>query len=503
MQGSATSRQFQFTILLVLASCALSALAILSDPVINDDGVFYLVIAGEIANNGIAAGFALFDRPFYSLLIAMLHRLSGVSLLLSAHLINTALLALLVVSFSRLAARMGKDPALAFWAALLILLLPQLNEYRSSILRDFGYWALLLSSFLPLQRYQASQRWQDGLWWAALCIAAAAFRPEALLFALLLPLASLQGETRALALMSGARLYACFGALVLPPILVLARFDSLQGPLAAAMDITMGLLQAIPAGFHDAVARYAGSVLNPRAADQAAISLLLGLLAVLALKWLGALGPVYTALLAWGMWRRELALPQPSRMLFLGMLLCCLLLAGGFVLSQQFLTGRYLLLLCILALLPATLALRALMLRVSRSKHAALQYLLLGTLIALLGADGLLNFGTRQNYRNDAIAWMEQNLEPGAAVFSNDRILAFHSGGAFQWNEVMDAEALLRDARAPLQGKQYWIIHSKQRDDTLEAALQRNAAQLTALQSFTDEDRSIRILRVNPQKQQP
>jgi hypothetical protein len=501
MPGSASSRQLQFTILLVVASCVLSALAILGDPVINDDGVFYLVIAGEIANNGIGAGFALFDRPFYPLLIATLHRLSGLSLLLSAHLINAALLALLVVSFSRLAARLGKDPALAFWGALLILLLPQLNEYRSSILRDFGYWALLLSSFLPLQRYQLSQRWQDGLCWAALCIAAAAFRPEALLFALLLPLASVQGETRALALMSGARLYACIGALVLPPLLVLARFDSLQAPMSAVMDIAMGMLHAIPSGFEDAVTRYAGGVLDPRASDQAAFSLLLGLLGVLALKWLTALGPVYVALLGWGMLRRQIALPQPSRLLFRGMLLCCLLLAVGFVLSQQFLTGRYLLLLCIVALLPATLALRTLMLRISRSRRAALHYLLLGLLIALLGADGLLNFGTRQNYRNEAIAWMEQHLEPGAEVFSNDRILAFHSRGVFQWNEVMEADVLLREARAPLQGKQYWIIHTKQRDAAIETALQHEPARLTLLQGFSDGDRAIRILRVNPQKQ--
>ncbi len=63
MLGSRSENQRHFYLLLIAASCALSALAILRDPIVNDDGVFYLVLARAAADQGIAAAFALFERP--------------------------------------------------------------------------------------------------------------------------------------------------------------------------------------------------------------------------------------------------------------------------------------------------------------------------------------------------------------------------------------------------------------------------------------------------------
>ena len=127
MPSSRNENQLYFNLLLIAASFALSALAVLRDPVINDDGVFYLMLAQQVADRGVGAAFALFDRPLYAILIAALHQSSGLSLLASAHVLDAALLALLVVSFTRFAVALCGDRGLGPWVALLVLLFPQLN----------------------------------------------------------------------------------------------------------------------------------------------------------------------------------------------------------------------------------------------------------------------------------------------------------------------------------------------------------------------------------------
>jgi hypothetical protein len=497
MLGSRPDGQRQFYLLLIAASCALSALAILRDPVINDDGVFYLMLAREAADGGIGAALAMFDRPLYPILIAALHRGSGLSLLASAHLIDAALLALLAAGFTRFTVALCGDRALAPWAAALVLLYPQLNEYRSYLLRDFGFWALMLTALLPLLRYQGSQRWQDGLAWTLLAVAAAAFRPEALVYLLLMPLACLQGETAAARVMSAARLYACAGLLALPPLLVLARFGLLQAPLDAAVASLETLARSLVEGFSAATAQYATAVLDRRVADLAPASLAAGLLTVVALKFAGALGIVYCVLLAGGAAAGRAGLPEMARGTYRALLAIALLIVVSFVLARQFVTGRYVVMLCLLALVPAAQILRSLAETAQRERRQARFYLVLCLAIAVLAADGFVSFGTRKDYRHQGIAWMRANLPANARVFSNDRILAYYSGGRFEWNEVMEGDALIAAQRAPVDGVSYWILHRDRRNAALDAALGGYAPRLAPLARFDSaRDARIEVFRV-------
>ena len=494
MPGSRIESHRCFPLLLIAASLAASGLSILRDPLINDDGVLYLVIAGNIAEHGLATAFELFDRPFYPLLIALLHGVTGLSLLASAHLLDAAFIALLVLSFSRLVAMLGADARLGSWAALLILLFPQLNEYRSSLLRDFGYWALLVSSWLVLLRYQLSGRWSTGLYWAALGIAAAAFRPEALIFALLLPALCLNWRTAAGRMV---RLYACLALLGLAPLLVLARFGMLEALFDGAFGAGFALADGIAEGFRGAVQRYAGLVLDPHAADLAAPSLIAGLLALLVLGFARTLGLVYCVLLAWGIATRRAAVPEQGRGLLRGALACSLLILLTFLFYRQFLTGRYLVVLCLLALVPCTLILRSLARSAAREGRTRVFAAVMALAIVLLATDSFISFGTRKNHVHDCIAWMDANIGRGARVFSNDRILAYYSGGQFDWSETVRADELIGAGTAPLVRTDYWIVHDTGRNADLAPAMLRYARTLLPLQEFSaDNGRVIRIYRV-------
>ena len=489
-----------FYTLLVAISLAFSALALLRDPLINDDGVLYLVLAREVLERGVSSAFSWFDKPAYSMLIAWLHAGTGISLIACAHLINAAFIALLVVNFTRFACAIGGDQRLAGWAALVILLFPALNENRSEIVRDFGFWALLVSGLLPLLRYQATQSWRDGVLWALSMLAAAAFRPEALVYAVLLPACSVAfaaPATLPLRLMSGARLYACLGVLLLPPILVLGRFDLLQEPLQALIQQAFQTGDDIAAGFHAAVARYAATVLDRRMQDLAALSLVAGLAAILLLKFLHTLGLWYCALLAWGVANGRARLPETGARMHRTLVLVAVLIVSLFLAYRQLLTGRYLMPLALLALVPVASLLRQLSEIASRKGRSSQFGWALGLLMAILLIDSFISFGTRKEYVHQTIAWMQANIPAGSAVFSNERTLWYYSGAPIDWQQMTGADALLAGDDAPLQAGMYWVLLVKPDDAAMADAQRRYAGRLAELQAFDGEHgRRIVIYRV-------
>lgn len=484
----------QFYLLVALASLALSGLAILRDPLINDDGVLYLVIARRIAEGGLSGAFEIYDKPFYPMLIAALHAASGISLLGSAHLLDALFTLMLVLVFVRLAPLLTGDPGVQKWAAAVILLFPQLNEYRSFILRDFAYWALLLGSLLLLLRYLSSQRARDGLAWAATLVLAAAFRPEALVFAALLPAgcALVQpGAPTGARLRSGARLYACLATIALPVLLALLVNPAWRAIAAGIAEMLLNTPRAIAQNFATASGELAAHVLDPHAADQAPFALSAGLLAVLCVRYLKTLGIVYSLVLAIGAWRLRPRFPSlQGRLLWLHASICLLILLG-FLAHRQFLTGRYLIPLCLLSLFPLLLIARDLLGRVQvRSQTLVAPVLVAGA--AILGIDGFIEFGTRKTHVFESIAWMADNIEPGARIFSNHPLLAFYSGAEFDWQQMSEADALIAAHAAPLQDVDYWIIQ-KRDGDALSDALLSYEGSIVPLRNFVGDGRRITV----------
>ena len=388
MQPIPAGERLLFNASLVLASLVLSALAAWRYPVVGADGIQHLMLAREAAASGIVASVGSFTLPLYPVLIGTLHRASSLSLLACAQVLDAALLALLAVNITRFATRLCGEQALAAWIALLVLLFPQLNGYRSVVAPDAGFWALLFGALLPLLRYRTSQRWQDGLCWAAFGLGAAAFRLEALAYLLLLPLVFLRADAPGARSMATARLYGCIGVLLLPPALVLARLGLLQIPLDAIADALHGSARALGDGFVAARTTYASTVLDPHARGMATLSLTAGLLTVLALKAAEVFGILYCMLLGWGVVRRRAALPTAARRTWRALLLIAILIAGCFVLGHRFVGVRDVMALCLLALVPTAQALRSLALAARDARRERAFLFSAGVAIALLLIDG-------------------------------------------------------------------------------------------------------------------
>ena len=120
-----------------VASLLLSAVAISGTILVGRDAAFYLHIAEQVLEQGPGVARALFDWPWFSVLLAGTHWLLGLPLEQAAYLwcalFMAGICALLVAITERAFSGSG------YWACLVVLSVPAFNQFRYDILREFGF----------------------------------------------------------------------------------------------------------------------------------------------------------------------------------------------------------------------------------------------------------------------------------------------------------------------------------------------------------------------------
>jgi len=177
--------------LIFLISALVSLWKVVARPVVNTDGVLYFIAAENILESGMSASFAVYQWPFFQMLLAAFHWLSGLPLLYSAHLLMSLCFALLVVAFCRIVRLMGGDNRTVFFAFLVIICHTVINDLRPIIIRDPGMLAFLLLALSEQIRFAITPRWRYAIRWGIYVLIALLFRVEAFAIATLAPFAML------------------------------------------------------------------------------------------------------------------------------------------------------------------------------------------------------------------------------------------------------------------------------------------------------------------------
>jgi hypothetical protein len=486
-----------------VAGLAMFVFANLRSPLPNEDGVLYLMLAERISEGGLASGFDLFDRPLYSGMIAVIHGITGLGFVASAHVLNASCVLGMVAAFLLLCRTLYDDASVVPWAAALLLAHPKINNYFAFVIRDLGYWCLLLTALVFFLRFVSAGGRHRLAGWAVCVLLAAAFKPEALAFGAVLPLALLwRGRWRAL------RDAAFAWSLILLPLgaaalLLGTRAGALAPPARELPQLPGDLLAAIPRAFSEAAARYAQGVLDPYSHDVAGLSLAGGLLTILVFKLLNTLGPAQVLLVASGRRLGGILPAEPLRPAFFLALGCGTLMAGLFVAYRQFLDTRYVM---VPALLLLALAARALQgvarqcLRVEGTRRLVA----IAAIPAVLLLDWGLGLDRSKPHMLACIEWMRATLAPGTHLFTNDKQLAAASGLHWEWDEVRDVNLVFAEGRAPFGADTVWAIRLREGQENLAQALARESARLVPITQFTGEkgDRIV-LLRPLPDAVQP
>ncbi len=433
----------------VIASVAFSVWCIYADPIINNDGIRYVRAASAFAAGDFSTGAAIYKWPFYSLIIAGISKTGGLDVGVAAYVLNAVLIALLLLAFLAVVYTLGADRTVLIAAAIVILMFPELNKYRSFVIRDIGYLAFYLWSLVFLFRYWKASRNQELWKWFACIAVACMFRVEGVVFLVLIPVLVWMrvqvgavrrfGQYLVLALAGGALFIG----------LSIWLFVSESG--ASQADILSQPWHTVRTAWAQMgdklwlkLTAIEEEVLTGVSADYSAIVLVAALVILIVVEIVRRLSIVYALIVGHAVSAR-LTFPEPdAKELWYRLIALNLGILLAFATVQSFLVGRYTMGTLLTLLLAAPFSLAHLYKR-WRSGQARRKWLPVatGTLLLLLGLESL-DVYTDKRFLRDAGLWLRQNTAPSATLFADNQALiyysgktAFRDGARYDWAETM------------------------------------------------------------------
>jgi 4-amino-4-deoxy-L-arabinose transferase-like glycosyltransferase len=415
-----------------LGSLLLSLVAVLGEVTIGKDGAFYVDLAVTFIEFGVRATFDRFDWPWFSIFLAFLHSISGISIELLAYLVCALFMAgtcTLIVDMI-----IKRFPQVGYWACLVVLSMPAFNAFRGDVLREYGFW------FFSILALWLVVRWYQGTSWTGAVLVqlsiglAALFRLEAVL---LIPAFAIWQITSVRS-WSGVKSSVQLNALPAVVFLAVVGWVVLGAGLSAErLDDYAELLSpsGVARNFKESTEDFSREVLHRFAEDDAGHILFLGLFGSAVLMFLKLLGPFAVPLLfkdgraAVGQYVQQF---KPFAWVFLFYFAVIML----FYAQQLFMNSRYISFLNLLAVPAVTLAFFWFVGRFPRWGKV------LGFVAFLVMFDNVLSFSAKKTHYVESGHWVAQNLSSSASIYYADSRISYHAGRGYPKQRLSTAAAM-------------------------------------------------------------
>lgn len=416
----------------ICGSLLFSAWAVYSDDIPNNDGVEYLKAAAAILDGNWSAAFQTYKWPFYSLLIALVSGVSGLSLSASAYALNAVFNAWIVVAFVALSGLLGGKRSTLWFALLVILAFPTFNKFRPYLIRDPAFLALFLSGCYAYFLYIKEGAGRHNAVVIACFVLSALFRMEGLIYlfmtqSYLLVRHFAEFRSRVISLI----------ALVLLGVVLLAFMSWWQFSSTGTMGYES--IFTDPAAFMAVAWEQIGGEFNHRlevveehvlvgySRSYAWLVLFWSAITIVVLKIIHTLYYLYFVL-----WlvadRKGLLFPQGGLYpAWRYLVVVSLPILFSFVMVQWFLTARYVSAMALLMLLATPFLLDYWYAQYQQQGRYRVRFWLVVVLIAVTGVKSL-DLSTNKHYLKAAADWMSANLPEDAQAYTNNRILGYYYG---------------------------------------------------------------------------
>lgn len=450
-----------------IASLLLSLWLIAIDPVINTDAIIYLRTADAFLREGFVASFALFDRPLLPIAMAIIHKFSGLSLEYSGQLLISLIYMLLCLSFVTVIKQLGGNQRVQLFALLLILCHPIINNYRSSIMRDPGFWAFSLLSLMELLRYAHQQKFKHQLRWLIYTTVAILFRFEAVLFLTLAPFGLLLSMHQRISFRLktiASLLLPAFILLILSLGVLMLWFDLSLGKLFPHIALYADKLIEFQQHLAEVSITTAEALLRHSAQEDAAYAVIFGLIGIFILNLLRALMLPFAMLVVAGWWTSILTpIKRSDNRLILTYIAISVAYLLTFTLANRFMLERYCTLLVILLLIYVPFILDHFWQHTGTNKKTLIRGLIAG-LLAIIAIDSIHNTDYKKAYIVTASSWVQNNTPENATVLANDKHLAYFSKRKVDWaiRQNQSLEKIL--SSGVWRQNQYLLIKTKKKN---------------------------------------
>lgn len=483
----------------ILVSCFFSFIVIANSPIPNDDAFSYLKAAELFNEQGLNATLVTYGWYWYSVIIACLNNILPLGLMTTAHLVNMLSFALLVYAFITLATEYKATNTVKFFAAVVILAYPTINEMRYFLVRDFAYWAFCLTALIQFIRFNKTGARVHALGWTIAMAAAVLFRLEGLLLMAITPFAlfmpgkysskDYSGKQRAsmfitllflglataglillLFTLAGINLFEVFNFTYRWYLPLLTEYSS---TLSGAADVA-GDSTSLSFHISEEVESFTGKGL---------IVLFAGYLYSIISTVFMTLGPPVCLFLGYGFFTGKISFHPESKSLYWFFLGSTLLTLFIFVSIMQFLTTRYAVMASLLLLSLCPMVLESLYLQAQQNGKQNLFRLAFRICVLYFAADSLISFGYSKTYIKDASFWARDNIPLTSSVKSNSFAVAYFSGLIPEYDAInTDATEIL-----PALAAQDYLIIDLPNDEVSARQMLLNYSGLEELARFSNK----------------
>ncbi len=324
------------------ASLLISLVLFLKHTPIGNDPILYIHTAEEFLDKGLKAAFKSYHWAFHSIIAAYFHKITSLSIENSIYLLNSiyqALVCLYFVKFYRLIAKDGR----VWVAALLILTFIFFNENRQHMARDSGFWAFSLIALYYFNCFYKTSKLRFSFLWQIFIIIATIFRPEAVVYAILLPFIFLFNKGKR------GRFFLCYSIFILGLIIVISYM------LAIGIEFNENLIpqQLSYINLNSVVKNFIKhsealkNTLIKYNKSNAQLMLFAGLISVFIWKILHSVNIFYLLIFSFAKKNKWKILTSENKIVFFTVVLSFIILSG-FILNKQFLASRYMMFMIIL-----------------------------------------------------------------------------------------------------------------------------------------------------------
>ncbi len=446
---------------------------------INTDALLYLRVAQAYLDHGFNAAYDLYRWPFYSCFIAIISQIFSISLTMAAYVVNILLQIIMAWAFLHLIRSLGGNIRCQWFALIILLAHPALNDYRSFIIRDFGFWAFYLVGLIALLRLQKRRDGVSALFWCSSFIVATLFRIEGLVFFIALPFALLFNRNETMIQRLRTLIYAQLPLLIVTIIVLISLyfFHSNFHEFGRLHEVyyAITLMPGVLDNVSDTISQVKTSVLTYQSQRSGSIIVIAGLVGLLLVEIVKVTNILFCALSHYAA-RKRLIADSGSRKVLQGAIFINLALLLYFVGSFLFLSGRYIIPLSLIFLLWTPFAIEYFYQLYCVSQWRVLKHWYYFALLFVLSGYiiyNMLNTNVSKAYVKEAGIWMQKHLPGDAVIASNSAEILYYSKpmvSGWRHDYSMDVNELL----TKLKKYDYIALRQRRRQHIAEIAEQYN-----------------------------
>lgn len=441
-----------------LISIVISIWIIVTDDLINSDGVLYVDAASKILAGDWAGAIKGYNWPFYSLLIALVSKISFLDPEVSAHILNILTQALLAFVFVRCAQLLGANNKTLWFAAILILTNVILNGYRDQIIRDFGYWAFFFTALYFFLKYHESKISKYAIGFSISMIIATLFRIEGIAFLFMAPLLMLflnkgikNNLYNAIQMLSPVIVVVIIGGIYL--IFSETALESL-GRIIDPVVYFKNAYHTLVVGLFEKGKLIEQTILVQGAEGMGTRSMLVILLLMLVLKVISASGYISLYFSFATYLSSSVRGTIKNLNVINGFIFINLLVLSVFIFSNGFLSSRYTMTMGLLISLPAAFGLQHFMeSNVNLSVWKKRAKIFVVVMLTYLFLDGMISFGASKYYIKESGLWLAENVAVDTRIIANDRTFYYYAKRDIDNEAISKISLQTKRSKLPLEAK--------------------------------------------------